>query len=79
MSQGIRSVLAHKDSIQIDYIRIVQSLVPVVYWYIGRWNVSRNKKCFSTQGLDTDRLYEKCAESCTSSVLVYRKTECLKE
>ena len=79
MSQGIRSVLAQEDSIQIDYIRSVQSLVPVVYWYIGRWNGSRNKKCFSTQGLDTDRLYKKCAESCTNSVLVSRRTECLKE
>ena len=41
MSQGIRSVLAQEDSIQIDYMRSVQS-----------W---------------------------TSSVLVYRKMECLKE
>ena len=79
MSQGIRSVLAQEDLIQIDYMRSVLSLVPVVYWYIGRWNVSRNKKCSSTQGLDTDRLYKKCAESCTSSVLVSKKMECLKE
>ena len=79
MSQGIRSVLAHKDSIQIYYIRSVQSLGPIEYWYLGGRNVSRNKKCFSTQGLDTDILYKKCAESWTSSVLVSRKMECLKE
>ena len=41
MSQGIRSVLAQEDSIQIDYIRSVQS--------------------------------------CTGSVLVSSKMECLKE